>query len=140
MHGGWLEYASSHPLGKSAMHTATWCFPYRSSQRDCKLRPQGPTEKELPQLPEDDISHNFEGGAHGLRDETIDTLMYELRILTVQLRQLGDDCSKLLRRLEKSPIVLELESGAVKGGSSESRKRVHWSDQSRAITRPKNSF
>ncbi len=113
------------------MHTSTRCLPYRSQQREHKLRTQVLTEKELPRLPKGSINYSFEGGLHSLRDENIDTFMHELRIVAARLHQLEDDYSNLLRDFEESTIVLKQGDRAVKEKSTKPRKRVHWSDDFR---------
>ena len=101
------------------------CLLYRSQQRERKVRAQPLTEKELPQLPKDSISHSFNVGAHGRRDETIDSLVDDLRIATARLHQLGGDYSNILHQLEK---ILKPGDEAVRVPSSRMRKRVHWLD------------
>lgn len=131
-----VGYASFRPLVKSSMHTSIRCLPYRSQQREHKLRTQGPTEKELPRLPRGSINYSFEGGLH-IRDEDINALIHELRIVNARLRHLGDECSSLLRYLKKSTIVLKQGDRVIKEKSAKPRKRVHWLNKRWVITRPR---
>ena len=126
--------ATDQPF-KSAMPNANRHVPCRSQQREYEQvrvehRVQGQTvhEKDLPRLPRGRLSYRSERGGQERPHEAIDTFLYELRVLSLRLRQLGDDCSHLLRRIEDFPTAQEQGNRSTKKRNIESKRRVHWSD------------